>query len=105
MRWNWPDEARVGRFDVYTADVHENANSQSDPFGPAGWYGRIAAVVATAVRGTSFTYRADAADTAPHQFFWVRAVNVLGQRGFTTDLSSATDLRFVPHVSARYAPR
>lgn len=104
LRWSWPADVRVDHFDVYRINTHENTNSQSDPFGPTGWYGRVNAVVPTSTTERSLRVRVDPSDTAPHQYFWIRAVNVLAQRGMTTDLLSATDIRFVPHVSARYAP-
>lgn len=104
ITWNWPAEVRVSRFDVYHVNVHQNTNSQSDPFGPMGWYGRIASIVPERASGGSFTFRADPTDTSPHHYFWVKAVNVLEQRGFVTDIISASDARFVPHTSSRYAP-
>ena len=47
------------------------------------------------VTGREFRVAAPA-DGPPHRYFYVRAVNVLGQEGFHTDIVSVTDSRFRP---------
>jgi len=39
---------------------------------------------------------------APHYYFYVRAVNVLGQEGQKTDIISKTSDAFGPHISDQW---
>ena len=43
---------------------------------------------------TDLVFTPPAGEEALHHYFYVRAVNVLGQDGYFTDLASATDFRF-----------
>ncbi len=105
VSWSAPVDSRVTRFEVFHINVHRNTLTEPDPFGPNGWYAQAGAVVPFAVNaGRSYTFTVDPLDVAPHHYFWVRAVNALGQAGFFTDILSATDRRFVPQVSASFAP-
>lgn len=106
VTWQWPAEVPVLRFEVFHLNEHRNTLSESDPFGPTGWYGQMQATTPTPVAPTAreFVFTIPANETRPHHYFWVKAVNVLGQAGFTTDLVSATDWRFVPQASSRFAP-
>ena len=60
------------------------------------WYDSWLPITAKPIDGREAIFQIPAPDPAKHHYFYVRAVNVLGQEGFYTDIVSATDKRFHP---------
>jgi hypothetical protein len=46
------------------------------------------------ITGHELSFTAPVGEEMLNHYFYVRAVNVLGQEGYFTDLASATDFRF-----------
>jgi hypothetical protein len=96
VSWAWPTGSPV-TFTVYRNDHHENTldydNTQYN-----AWMAEWTPVTAPGFTGTSIDV-ARAGTTSPHDYFYVRARNVLDQEGYLSDIVSATDVRFAPHVA------
>ncbi len=87
VQWDWPEHVEVAGFNVYHATQHINSTA-SQEFRDL-WTKRTD----TPVVGNQITLNLSGG-TTPHDYFYVRAVNVLGQEGFRTDICSPTDWRF-----------
>ena len=82
-------------FNVYQLNNHWNTHGEPAEKVKA-WYDSWKPITEKPVAGNSASFTIPADDKAPHHYFYVRAVNVLGQEGFYTDIVSATDARFHP---------
>lgn len=89
LSWRWPTDVKVAGFHVYHATRHINGTGGAE-FRKL-WTRRTAAPIAA----RSYTHELSA-DEPELQLFYIRAVNVLGQEGFHTDIVSPTDKRFRP---------
>jgi len=91
--WTWPADVKVAGFNVYHATEH------IDTLLAEGGYERFwklwTKVNDRPIPGREFVMPAPP-DGPRHHYFYVRAVNVLGQEGFLTDIVSPTDRRFRP---------
>lgn len=90
VRWEWPSDVKVTGFHVYYADKHRNGSN-----GPGGTYDQDwKRLTESPHAGNEFVFPLAADDPRTNHYFHVRAVNILGQEGFFTDIISPTDLRF-----------
>jgi len=89
VNWQWPPDLRVAGFNVYGASDVPNGSS------PEMLRNNWKKLTATPFAGREFVYE-DPKDAPVCRFFYIRAVNVLGQEGFCTDIVSPTDRRFRP---------
>lgn len=95
LSWALRPGAPPSAVEVFFNDTHVNTLGQ-----PAmvidGWVAnwRRAAIVPAGESALRFVVP-DASRAMPHTYFFLRAVNVLGQPGFITDIVSPTDTRFV----------
>jgi hypothetical protein len=90
LRWEWPKDVKVAGFHVYYADHHRNGSN-----GPGGTYDQDWKRTTDKPHpDNEFVFPLAADDPRPNHYFHVRAVNILGQEGFYTDIVSPTDLRF-----------
>ncbi len=90
VRWEWPRDVKVAGFHVYYADTHRNGSN-----GPGGTYDKDwKRITETPVTDNEYVFPLAADDPRPNHYFHVRAVNVLDQQGFYSDIVSPTDLRF-----------
>ncbi|MBA4388485.1 MAG: hypothetical protein C0404_10925 [Verrucomicrobia bacterium] len=90
LRWEWPGDVKVAGFHVYYADKHRNGSN-----GVGGTYDKDwKRITEKPVTDNEFVFPLAADDPRPNHYFHVRAVNILGQEGFYTDIVSPTDLRF-----------
>jgi len=91
VAWTWPKGVNVAGFNVYHATEHVNGTG-GERFRKL-WTRRTE----KPVKGTEVILHLRGGVTE-HDYFYVRAVNVLGQEGFCTDLVSPTDQRFRPQI-------
>ena len=93
VSWSWPNDVKVAGFDVYHATEH------IDTLLADGGYDRFwtfwKKLNDQPVTGRQFIFSLPK-DGPRNHYFYVRAVNVLGQAGFYTDIVSPTDRRFRP---------
>lgn len=92
ISWTWPRDVRVAGFNIYGASaVPDTSNPETRK---KTWKKLNDAPLA----GREYIYEdPKAADAGPPcRYFYVRAVNVLGQEGFCTDIVSPTDRQFRP---------
>lgn len=89
VSWHWPKDLRVAGFNIYGAPSVPN---NSDPqFLKTHWK----KLNDTPWTKTEYIYT-DPTDGQPCRYFYIRAVNILGQEGFCTDTVSPTDRCFRP---------
>ncbi len=93
ISWRWPPDVQVAGFNVYHADRH--VDSLLDPGGYEGFMKLWSKLNDQPIAGTEYVFEIPATG-GPHHYFYVRAVNVLGQEGHSTDIVSPTDRRFRP---------
>ena len=108
--WEWPADVNVKGFSVYFVDNHMNTHDKPAEVVNA-WYAswtkansapilKLSTKTATpGHRSYEYTFTIPSNSTAPHYYFYVRAVNVLGQEGQKTDIISKTSDAFGPHVN------
>lgn len=89
LTWRWPENVQVSGFHVYHATNHVNGTG-GEEFRKL-WTRQPPMPAAT----RTFVHELPA-DEPDLQLFYVRAVNILGQEGFHTDIVSPTDKRFRP---------
>ncbi|MHC4914229.1 MAG: fibronectin type III domain-containing protein [Planctomycetota bacterium] len=89
VSWQWPEDVRVRGFNVYHAT--EVPNGSSGEIFRKTWK----KIAPEPVAGPEYVFELPEGKTG-HHYFFVRAVNVLGQEGFYTDIVSPTDRRFRP---------
>lgn len=104
LNWDWPAGVKVKGFNLYHARLHTN-----------GYRAELwSKVNSQPIVGPKFAFKIDPLEygriadpdapisTQPdvsrpqHHYFYVRAVNILGQEGLYTDIMSPTDRRFRP---------
>jgi hypothetical protein len=93
IAWDWPDDVKVAGFNVYHATEHIDTLLVKGGY-RAFWplWKKLTDKPITR-REYFFTIPKD---KPCHHYFYVRAVNILGQEGFYTDIVSPTDRRFRP---------
>jgi hypothetical protein len=91
--WNWPDQVKVAGFNVYHAT--ENIDTLLVQGGYGSFWKLWTKVNEKPVESGEIVFPVSA-DGPRNHYFYVRAVNVLGQEGFYSDLVSPTDRRFRP---------
>ena len=113
--WEWPEDMKVKGFNVYFVDNHMNTHGKPAEVVNA-WYAswakaNSAPIVKLSTRTAApghlsyeYTFTIPADSTAPHYYFFVRAVNLLGQEGQKTDILSRTSDAFGPHISDQWGP-
>ncbi|MCX7589993.1 MAG: kelch motif-containing protein [Kiritimatiellae bacterium] len=89
LSWRWREDVKVSGFHIYHATRHING-TDTDEFRKL-WTRRTDKPVET----REYVYVVPAAEP-DLQLFYVRAVNILGQEGFYSDIVSPTDPRFRP---------
>ena len=99
VRWQWPEDRAVAGFEVRYIDQHKNTNGWS-PGDIADWWAEWQPVAAAPIAGREVSV--DLPDPGRDYYFYGRAVNVLGQAGFFTDIASATDYRFLSAAPGVY---
>jgi hypothetical protein len=111
--WEWPADMKVSGFNVYFVDNHMNTHDKPAEVVNA-WYGSWVKANSTPIvkqstkttapghLGYEYTFTIPANSTAPHYYFFVRAVNVLGLEGQKTDILSRTSDAFGPHVNGQW---
>ena len=111
--WEWPADMEVSGFNVYFVDNHMNTHDKP-PEVVNAWYAswtkaNSAPIVKLSTRTAApghrsyeYTFTIPSNTTAPHYYFYVRAVNVLGQEGQKTDIISKTSDAFGPHMSDKW---
>lgn len=87
VSWRWPRDVQVAGFNVYGAV--EVPDGSSPELRRKTWTKLTEAPLAA----REFIY-ADPKEGTPCRYSYVRAVNMLGQEGFCTDIVSPTDRRF-----------
>ncbi|MFO0727986.1 MAG: hypothetical protein U1E65_29670 [Myxococcota bacterium] len=98
LRWDGADGLGV---EIYYVDHHLNTLSLPNEEIDA-WIAAWTKVTPAPVQGGVWRFTIPEASRAqPSAYFFARAVNVLGQPGFITDLSSPQDLRFAPATPER----
>jgi hypothetical protein len=95
VSWHWPQQVKVAGFNVYHAVEVINTY-----YYPGAWeHNRFESYFqklnAEPIPGNELVYWLPQC-SAPDHYFLVRAVNVLGQEGFYSDIVSPTDRRFRP---------
>lgn len=91
IRWDWPASRGPARFEVSSNDHHENTLDYTSEQ-VAAWWAQWQPVTAEPITGNQV--EVPLADPERDYLFFVRAINVLGQRGFYSDIASGTDPRF-----------
>ena len=111
--WEWPADMEVSGFNVYSVDNHMNTHDKP-PEVVNAWYASWAKANSAPIlklstktaapghRSYEYTFTIPSDSTAPHYYFYVRAVNVLGQEGQKTDIISKTSDAFGPHISDKW---
>jgi hypothetical protein len=90
VRWEWPKDVKVAGFNVYYSEKHRNGSNA-----PGGTYDLDwKRITDKPVMDNEFVFPLAADDPRTNHYFHVRAVNILGQEGYYTDIVSPTDLRF-----------
>ncbi|MBA4388391.1 MAG: hypothetical protein C0404_10445 [Verrucomicrobia bacterium] len=90
ISWEWPKDVKVAGFNVYYSNHHRNGFN-----GPGGTYDADwKKITPKPITGTEYAFTLDQDDPHMHSYFHVRAVNVLGQEGYYTDIISPSDYRF-----------
>lgn len=97
LTWDWPSGVKLAGFDIYHHTRHFNTHGEPADKLKAWWDGWTK-VNDKPVDGRAFTFKRPADAENPNDYFYLRAVNVLGQSGFNSDIVSATDIRFQPAV-------
>ncbi len=95
VRWEWPKDVKVAGFNVYHVDNHFNTHGEPAEKVKA-WFESWKPLSEQPAAGSEAVFTIPAGEEARDHYFYVRAVNVLGQEGFCTDIVSATDKRFRP---------
>jgi hypothetical protein len=93
VNWTWPADVKIAGFNVYHATEHIDTL-----LAEGGWdrfWTLWTKVNDQPLAGREFILPAPA-DGPRNHYFYIRAVNVLGQEGFLTDIVSPTDRRFRP---------
>jgi hypothetical protein len=93
VAWDWPDDVKVAGFNVYHATEHIDTLLTEGGYRAFWPLWKKLTEQPVARREFFFTIPPD---QPVHHYFYVRAVNVLGQEGFYTDIVSPTDRRFRP---------
>ena len=113
--WEWPADVKVKGFNVYFVDKHMNTHGKPAEVVNA-WYRSwtkangapilklSTKTAAPGHRSYEYTFTIPSNSTAPHYYFYVRAVNMLGQEGQKTDIISKTSDAFGPHVNGQWSP-
>ena len=93
VEWKWTNGSTIAGFRVYHVNHHMNTLECTAAQADAWWHSFVplSSVPTTA---TDIVFTPPPGEEALNHYFYVRAVNVLGQDGYFTDLSSATDFRF-----------
>ena len=111
--WEWPSDMAVSGFNVYFVDNHMNTHDKPAEVVNA-WYASWAKANSAPIlklstktaapghRSYEYTFTIPSNSTAPHYYFYVRAVNVLGQEGQKTDIISKTSDAFGPHINGQW---
>lgn len=99
VRWQWPANRNVAGFEVYFNDHHENTNNYSAEQN-AAWWAEWQPVTTSLIAAHEVTVNLP--DPSKDYYFYGRAVNLLGQAGFFTDIASATDYRFLSAAPGVY---
>jgi len=111
--WEWPADVKVKGFNVYFVDKHMNTHGKPAEVVNA-WYRSwtkangapilklSTKAAAPGHRSYEYTFTIPSNSTAPHYYFYVRAVNVLGQEGQKTDIISKTSDAFGPHINGQW---
>lgn len=95
VRWDWPKGVAVAGFNVY--HVNEHIDTHGEPAEKIkAWFESWKPINEKPIAGREAVFTIPADDKAKHHYFYVRAVNSLGQEGLYTDIVSPTDYRFHP---------
>jgi hypothetical protein len=95
--WDWPEEVTVAGFNVYHATEVINTYYYPGGWGHNRWEQHFEKLNGGPVTATEWVYLIPKY-SPPDHYFVVRAVNVLGQEGFYSDIVSPTDRRFRPSI-------
>ncbi len=95
LTWTAPTGQALAGYFVYWADHHENTLDYSQAEVDAWWseWQRTSNEPLTSTR-----LEVPLPDATRQYYFYVRALNVMGQEGFFTDIASPSDQRFVSAV-------
>ncbi|APR79342.1 Hypothetical protein A7982_04689 [Minicystis rosea] len=99
VSWKWSNGTTLRGFRVYHINHHMNTAVCPDDVADAWWHS-FTPVNATPTTATDLVFTPPPGEETLHHYFYVRAVNVLEQEGYFTDLSSATDFRFANEPDA-----
>lgn len=94
LKWSWPNQVKVKGFRIYYNPLHINTNGLA-PEEVFAWYDSW--LPGELVTGTEFTFKVSDANLKSNHYFYLRAVNVLDQEGFMSDIFSPKDWKFPPH--------
>ncbi len=95
LTWDWPRDVTIAGVNIYHQTSHLNTHGEPQEKRKAWWDG-WKKLNDKPVTGGEFTFARPAGAENSHDYFYVRAENVLGQEGFHSDIASATDPRFRP---------
>lgn len=93
LSWDWPKDVKVAGFNLYHATQHLNTFEHPqhyDAFWPL-W----TQLNDEPLTKSEFAFSISK-ENPPNHYFYVRAVNLLGQEGFFTDIVSPTDGQYRP---------
>jgi hypothetical protein len=93
VSWKAVEGQTVAGVQVWMNDHHENTITYTQAQNDA-WWASWKTVAATPI--TASSVEVTLPDPGKQYYFYARAVNVLGQPGFHTDISSPNDPRFMP---------
>jgi hypothetical protein len=89
---SWTASVGANRYAIYMNDHHENTLDY-DAGKLAAWYAQWQVVTSASLAATRFSFTPP--EPSKQYYFYARALNVMGQPGFFTDIVSATDMRFM----------
>ncbi|MCG3177850.1 MAG: hypothetical protein BIFFINMI_00170 [Phycisphaerae bacterium] len=95
LTWQPPPGVKLAGVNLYHQTTHLNTHEQPADVLKA-WWGGWKKVNAEPVADGRFVFTRPTGAANPHDYFYLRAENPLGQEGFYTDIVSATDARFRP---------
>ena len=93
LSWSMPRDVKVAGFNIYHATEHIDTVRHPEKY--EAFWKLWSKLNDKPVEQAEFDF-AIPQDGPPHHYFFVRAVNILGQEGFCTDIISPTDRRFRP---------
>ena len=93
LSWDWPRDMRIAGFNLYHATEHLNTFEHPDHYD--AFWPLWTKLNEEPLTESEFAFSISEENSTDH-YFYVRAVNILGQEGFFTDILSPADGQFRP---------